>query len=124
MELAQENLERDFLRRWWCRKYRAPATDPRFLQSPELALLVEYVEDALEAGTLTLGPHGKPLRSYTLEDGTKVYETGDPEIDKLEQEFAAGAKRPPPQQQPPPPAAPPEGATGWYDEDDLLPESR
>ena len=108
------------------RKYRRPATDPTFLRVSEMELLVEYVEDALESGALKLGADGQVLRSYTLADGTEVMQTGDPVIDRMEQEYAERVQRDierrqargesmTPIERPP---RPPEGA--WYDDEDLL----
>lgn len=47
-----------------------------------------YYEDAIEDGRLVMGQDGKPLRTHTTSSGVEYFETGDPEIDRLEREFA------------------------------------
>lgn len=53
---------------------------------------MEFVADAIEKGAFQEGPQkGSVQKAYTLPDGTPIFKTGDPVIDKLEEEFAAKA---------------------------------
>jgi hypothetical protein len=72
------------LRRWWVKKYQLPWTH-ELAQSATLSdILVEFYEDYYTE-------HPEEARKITSADGEVVFtETGDPLLDKWEQEFAQG----------------------------------
>jgi hypothetical protein len=73
------------LRRWWTNKYKLPWTHEAFQSSTEFDLIVEFYEDLFEKDPNELLKAGKG------EDGEIMFEeTGDPLIDKWEQELAQG----------------------------------
>lgn len=87
LEKARENVEKDHLRIYLCKKYNMPQTDPRLLAyTPEMAL-IEYVEDAIIEERLPIGMDGKPIRKIRHK-GVEIYQTGDPMFDAFEREWA------------------------------------
>ena len=80
--LARDRLKTDFLRRWWCKKYVAPPTDPRYLAYTPEELWVEYLEDIYERNPAA-------LREFDVQEDT-VLQTGDKEIDEIERRLAEG----------------------------------
>ena len=93
IELAEHNVRTDVLRRWACAKWLIPPSDPRLLDLTESELLVLYYEDAVQEGRVAMGVDGRPLRERRTSGGESYYETGDPEIDRMEREFAERAAR-------------------------------
>lgn len=72
----------DLLKRWWTEKYKLPWNHKLFLDSTEFELATEFFLDKY---------YEQPLEAYRQEDGTiKFTDTGDPLIDKWEQELAEG----------------------------------
>jgi len=96
--IAKRNLKRDFLRRWWCKKYNLPPTDERFLRYTLPELIIEFYEDVIEekgdANENEIQQFVEQMdmaKRYT-EDGTVYYETGDEFIDTIEKLFVQGLK--------------------------------
>lgn len=88
VRIAAENTKRDALRRWWCRKYNLPTSDPRLLALTEEELYIEFYEDQIESGDLHVGADGDPYRTVHLGHGVSYLVTGNAEIDKIEEEDA------------------------------------
>lgn len=78
---ARSNLQHERLRRWWCKKYNLPPTDPRYLAYTREQLFVEFLEDKYEAD---------PAASFEETDAHVQFVTGDPVIDQLERDLAEG----------------------------------
>lgn len=73
------------LRRWWTKKYSLPWTPSNIGSFTVLDLLVEFYEDLYDNNKEAL------YEASRNEDGEIVFEsTGDPLIDKWEQELAMG----------------------------------
>lgn len=72
------------LRRWWVKKYQIPWTSSYFQESTLLELLIEFMEDYYENNKSEL------FHDSLDADGNVVFDTGDPLIDKWEQEIAKG----------------------------------
>ena len=89
-DLAQRNIERDALRRWWCDKYRLPPQDPRFLGASEAELLVELMEDRIVAGD---DEDAHEARLVAGDDGHDVLVYDDPVLDALERDLRAELER-------------------------------
>lgn len=71
-----------FLRRWWTKKYQKSWISKEFQEHNIFELLVEYYEDLYDQNN---------LEAYKDESGEIVFnETGDPLIDKWEEELARG----------------------------------
>lgn len=107
---AEKNVEsgRTLLERWWSEKYKLPANHKLFLGRTEASLTVEWFEDlfaqraeveqALKSAPATerggLLERLAALNSFLVEktpDAVDVpFVTGDPLVDKWEQELAAG----------------------------------
>lgn len=87
-DMASDNIKSDFLRRWWTKKYNLPPTDKRLHAYTIEALTVEFLEDAIENGTIFKGADDKPYRIGTHK-GVKIYKTGFERWDKLEEEWAS-----------------------------------
>lgn len=70
------------MRRWWCKKYQLPPTSPLYLAYTREQLFIEFMEDIYENPP----PGGVPL---DLGDHL-VFKTGDPVVDKWEEQYARG----------------------------------
>lgn len=86
-DLAQKNIDENYLMRWLSKKYNLPRTDPRLqAYTPEQAL-IEHLEDRLEDPKTSFGPDGKPIRKIRYK-GVEIFKTGDPVFDAFEREWA------------------------------------
>lgn len=87
--LALEQLQSDWLRRWWCKKYSAPPTDYRYLAYTQEQLVVEYLEDKYEESPSAFyekDPDGETL----LQDERVSVPTGDADVDEVSRLIASG----------------------------------
>jgi hypothetical protein len=98
---AQRNLENSDarIRRWWCRKYSSPATDPRFTGRSIAEWTIELLEDTyerreevkhqIESGQVKFSDGEAILRR--LSEALGEQPTGyDPLIDEWERDLAEG----------------------------------
>lgn len=70
------------MERWWTTKYRLPSNHKLFQKTTYFELLVDYFQDYYEAN---------PIEQYRNEQGNIQFkDTGDPLIDKWEQEIQEG----------------------------------
>jgi hypothetical protein len=76
---ARDNLTRDSLRRWWCKKYQLPPTSDEYLRYTLEQMFIEYWEDYYEQH-----PH------EVLESGNVRFVTEDPTINAWEEQLAKG----------------------------------
>jgi len=72
---AQRRLQTEVLRRWWCKKYNAPPTDPRYQAYTIEELILEYLEDAIEDGRI----------SPEIDEKGRI--VSDPVLKALEEQF-------------------------------------
>jgi len=84
LRLARKTLDTQWLRRWWCKKYTLPPTDPRYGAYTDEELLLEFFEDLWESD-----PRRAMSLLGTVEDDI-LLETGDAELDDVERRLAAG----------------------------------
>jgi len=90
LEIARRNLSDDWARRFICKKYGIPHTDPRLDAMTDAEIAVEFLEDEIESGRIALGANGQLIKRVEMEGGDVVmYVTGDIEIDALERAAAA-----------------------------------
>lgn len=86
---ALSRLQSDWLRRWWCKKYCAPQTDPRYLAYTQEQLVIEYLEDKYEENSTCFfekDPDGETL----LQDERVSAPTGDEDVDEVSRLIASG----------------------------------
>ena len=98
---ARENLAdgNERIRRWWCRKYDRPSTDPLFLERSYAEWSIEMIEDLLERreeieqqiedGTLSAASGHVVLRKIGKALGEEV-ESADRLIDQWERDIEEG----------------------------------
>lgn len=72
---------RDLLRQWWEDKYHLPSNHELFQDATELELLIGFWEDYYRKHS---------LEAKKAKSGEVVFKTGDPLIDKWEEEIAQG----------------------------------
>lgn len=85
-EIAASNLKIDYVRRYVCKKYMMPPTDPRYLAMTPEQLWLEYLEDALETDADKLNRMLDPNYSETVVQ----HVTGVEDIDAVEAANARG----------------------------------
>lgn len=81
--VAAQRLKREWLQRWWCKRYNRPRHE-RLDDYTMEELMVEYLEDAIE-----MDP-GEAFPLHVLENGIQFRGTGDAVIDELEKQIATG----------------------------------
>lgn len=86
---AKEHLKRDYILRYFMKKYSLPRTDPRLLAYTYEDMLVEMVADAIEDDRIEMGVDGRPVRK-TMRAGVEITKTGSPIFDAMEEEWADG----------------------------------
>lgn len=89
VEIADRNIKRDYLRRWWCKKYSLPPNDYRFLSYSLESLLIEFLEDAIDDEIID--PENIEAMSNVrrrMYRGTEIYETGSKIFDAEERRWA------------------------------------
>lgn len=86
--IACDNLKRDHLRRWWCKLYNRPPTDPLLLAYTLEELTVEHLEYALDQDLIEIGKDGNPVVIETTPDGAEVARTGFEDWDEEEERWA------------------------------------
>lgn len=84
---AKHRLHTNFVRRWWCKKYNLPSTDPRFQDYTPEDLLIEFYEDMYERKPNLQLPGDEEA---ALATEPVFEETGDPLIDEIEKRLAKG----------------------------------
>lgn len=83
-DIAESNLKTDSLRRYLCKKYQMPPTDPRYLAyTPEQAW-AELLEDLIEKDP------AKVTKLFGEKKEAVQYVTGNTEIDAVEAANARG----------------------------------
>lgn len=87
LKVASENRNADFLRIWWCDKYKIPPTDPRLAAYTQHELLIEYLEHAIENDIIMIDPEGNAVEVVEL-DGEQILRTGNPQFDADERAWA------------------------------------
>lgn len=87
------------IRRWWCDKYKAPSTDPRFTCRSYAEWTIELLEDTIErrdilrqqveAGEISATAGDEALRRLNEALGEEA-EGFDPLVDQWERDLAEG----------------------------------
>ena len=85
-KIAKTNLKLDFLRRYVCKKYQMPPTDPRYLAFTPEELWLEYLEDFTERSPDKVDEAFAPS---STKEATK-YVTKDEVFNEVEDAAAAG----------------------------------
>ena len=81
-EAVKSPTEEQVLRRWWTKKYKLPSTHSLFEDQTLYDLLVEFFTDDYA---------DNPIEAHRNENGDIQFkDTGDPYIDKWEEELASG----------------------------------
>lgn len=82
--MAAARLRADSLQRWFCKKYNRPMKDPLLAEYTPEELMIEYLMDVIENDPAEEFP--RDIR----EAGLYGHRTGDPLIDRWQEDAALG----------------------------------
>lgn len=81
---AAARLRKEWLQRWWCKKYNRPRKDPLLAEYTLEELMLEYLEDLIE-----MDPH-EEFAQDVQHSGAYVQRTGDELLDQWQEKAARG----------------------------------